>query len=337
MMRNNIVFVISLISILSSCSNDLDISAPADPVPVVYFRMNPADSIYYLTLTKTFSGTGSGFDLARDPDHVYFDHADICLEGWANRYKVWETQFNLLGTSKYPGIFPENSGYCFGSLNEFYPLHQYGSLGHNYDEITTFRLKIEFEGALAPVLSTISLIPMPKCTYPTRPLKVLDLYPNGTNYKATIQFDPQFVKYCELICVFRYQELEEGWIDHSTTFQLHKDVQIVNDQATAIIDPDLFFTKVAHNIQPVNVATVRKFKSLDFIFLAGDQNFDDYYNSYINSGNVDAPPVGNINNGLGLFTMVRSLYIEKNMTMNYRTLDYLSGSEYTQHLGFIRW
>jgi len=51
---------------------------------------------------------------------------------------------------------------------------------------------------------------------------------------------------------------------------------------------------------------------------------------------MDLPPKGNINNGYGLFTMVRSVQME-NLTLGSQTLDSLSMGEITGKLGFVRW
>jgi hypothetical protein len=329
--------MVIIIMVLPSCSNDFNLVKPDDPIPVVYFRMDPADSLFLLTLTKTFSGNGSGYDLANDPDKVYYKDADIRLEGWAKQFKVWETRFNLTENSKIAGTFPEVPGYCYDSPNEFFPLDMYGYLGLNYDEITSFRIVIDLQGKFGPVLASVEFVPLPKRIFPATPLKVLDLFPDGTNYKAGIQVNTKFVKYCELICVFRYQEFTDAWVDRCVTFPLRKDVQIANENAITFIDPELLFTKIALNISKINDSITRKFQSLDLIFYAGDENFKSYNETYINAGNLDSPPMGNIHNGYGMFTMIRSVKIEKNMSMSYRTLDFLSRGKYTSHLGFIRW
>jgi hypothetical protein len=329
-----------LARLLFSCSNEFDLQTAENSVPVVYFILNPADSIFQLTLTKTFSGNVSGYDLAQDPNEVYYEKADIWMEGWANQYKVWESRFNLTDNSKESGIFTGKPGYCYETKNEFSIEQSDNTFISNYDDITDFRLILYLPGKEIPVISRISLVPMPIRIYPATPLKLLDLCPDGGNYKAGIQFDKEKVKYCELVCLFRYQEyqdIDQTWINDSVTFTVRKNIPIFDDKAITIIDPESFFTRVAVNIKPANDTIVRKFKTLDLFFLVGDQNFHSYYSTYINSGNVDSPPMGNISPGIGLFAMVRTIRIEKKMSMNYRTLDYLSSSEYTRKLGFVRW
>lgn len=324
---------------LYSCSNDLEILAPKEPVPIIFFLMDPADSIYYLTLTKSFITEENVYNIAQDSDKVFYESTNIRLEGWASQYKIWETRFVPNKITKRPGIFPINSGYCYESYNEFYPLDRYGYLGSNYDQITTFRLVLDLPGYYGPITASVKLIPYPIRIFPVTPLKVLDLYPDGSNYKAGIQFDPQYVKYCDLTCRFRYREFSDAgiWVNHSFEFVLRRNIQLIEDEAVTIIDPEMFFTKVASNFESTNDTLIRKFESLDLIFLVADGNFDDYNNSYINSGNLDSAPIGNIQNGYGMFTMVRSFKLESSMKMSYRTLDFLSSSKYTHHLGFVRW
>jgi hypothetical protein len=328
--------IILLIGI-SSCSNNLDLVAPDDPLPIVYFIMNPSDSIFYLTLTKRFAGKESAFDLAQDPQKVYYHQANIRLEGWSNQFKTWETSFKQNNIAKGPGIFPEFPGYCYESPNEFFPLDLNGNLPFNYDQITSFRLVIDLDGMFSPTFSTIPLIPMPKRIIPATPLKILDLYPDGSNYKVQFKINPTFVAHCELICVFRFQVLQGIWLHHTEVIPLVKNVPILNDTASAYLYCEPFFNKIAARIKPINDTILRRFESLDLIFLVGDKNFYDYTNSYINSGDLDIPPVSNISQGHGLFSMVRSVPVEKNMTMSYRTLEYLANSELTKQLGFIPW
>lgn len=81
---------------------------------------------------------------------------------------------------------------------------------------------------------------------------------------------------------------------------------------------------------------VRKFTSLDLIMYAGDFWFRDYAETYENAGDLDLPPKGNISNGIGLFTMVRTA-VKDNMTFDRTSFDSLCKGQYTKQLGFVRW
>jgi hypothetical protein len=320
-MRNINLYAVILLVVFSSCSNSLDIIDPVDPIPVVYFQLNPDESFFYLTLTRTFSGDGSAFDLARDPNQVFYESADIRLEGWSDQYKVSECQFELTDRSKIPGIFPEIPGYCFESVNDF----------HSFDEIASFRLVIHLLGMASPAFSRIPVFAAP--TVPSRFDHEIALYPD--NYTLQFSIDRK-VKYCDLLCEFHYQEYEGTWVDHSVSFSLRKDIMIIGTRAATFLYPELFFNKIAANVKPVNDTIVRKFTSLDLIFYAGDIYFRDYVDTYGNAGDLDLPPKGNITNGLGLFTMRRSA-TKPDMTFDRRTHDSLCLGQYTKQLGFVRW
>jgi len=87
------LYLFALLTLLTSCANDLDLIDPIDPIPVVYFQLNPDDSVFYLTLTHTFSGDSSALEMAREPNRIFYDSADIRLEAWTDEYKVMETRF----------------------------------------------------------------------------------------------------------------------------------------------------------------------------------------------------------------------------------------------------
>jgi hypothetical protein len=320
-MKNIRLYPVIVLVFLSSCSNRLDVPDPIDPIPVVYCLINPADSIFYLTLTRTFSGDGSAYYLANDADQVFYDSADIRLEGWENQYKVWETQFKPSDRSKISGIFPEVPGYCFKSLNN----------GQIINTITSVRLVINLPGISSPVFSRIPVLPTPKVD--PRYDHDIALYPD--NYCVNFS-GHRDIKYLDLLCIFRFQEYDGTWVNHSVTFPLRKDILLDGPVKTICIYPDLFFNKIAVNIKPINDTIVRKFISLDLVLLAGDQYFKDYSDTYENAGNLDLPPKGNINNGYGLFTMETSAKYE-NMFFDRQTFDSLWNGEITRKLGFVRW
>ncbi|TSA32821.1 MAG: hypothetical protein D4R64_15385 [Porphyromonadaceae bacterium] len=314
------IFTAIFLLVLSSCSSDLDLIDPADPIPVVFFQMNPEDRFLYLTLTKSFAGDSSAYDMARNPQSVYYDSANIYLEGWIDQYKVWETHFEPSSRIKAPGIFAEVPGYCYKAYN----IEPFGQL------FTHYRLMVTIPGISSPVFSKIGNVgpPIVKSRFDHQ----ISLYPK--NYEIGISPGPGSA-YCDLICVFRYQQLEGMWVNHSDTFLLRRDINFEAGR-TDYLYAELFFNQIAVNIKPINDTIVRKFTSLDLILYAGDQYFRDYIDTYGNAADLDLPPKGNITNGLGLFTMLRTA-IKDNMTLDRVTHDSLCLGQFTKKLGFVRW
>ena len=144
---------------------------------------------------------------------------------------------------------------------------------------------------------------------------------------------PSGIAYRQLLCEFHYQEYEVTWVDRSVLFTVRKDMIPPGGD---LLYPDMFFNLLVKNIKPINDTISRKFISIDLIFLVGDEYFNNYLDTYINAGNMDLPPKGNISNGYGLFTMVRSVKNE-NMHLSQRTFDSLWNGEITRKLGFVRW
>jgi hypothetical protein len=332
-MRYFDLFFVALVCVVSSCSSKLDLIDPNESLPVVYFQMNPDDSIFYLTLTRTFSGESSAVELARDADRVFYDSADIRLEGWADDFKVIEIQFKPSDRAKIPGIFAEGPGYCYEAQNL--------PLLFDNTTINSYRLVINSPGMENPVISRISVLPPTRV--PNRFSHVIDLYPNGYKYPPKgnsasdlkdLQLDEEFggIVYKQLVCEFHYQEWEGIWVDRVKTFTLRQNTLVVEP----ILFADFFFEKLGSNFRPINDTVTRKFISLDLVFLSGDQHYKDYFNSYTHDGNQDVPLKGNIINGYGLFTMIRVARY-KDMTLGQQSHDSLAKGRLTRMLRFVSW
>ncbi len=320
-MRNLKVLAAVFLMGLASCSTRLDLVNPAEPIPVVYCQMDPTDHTFYLTLTRTFSGDANAYDLARDPDQVFYTQADIRMEGWVGEYKVWETQFKPAGKTKVQGIFPNVPGYCFEAIND----HMLTVA------ITNYRLVVNLPGMASPAYSKIGIVEVPvvKSKWDNQ----ISFYNNAAK---EIGIEPGLgTAYCDLICVFRYQQMEGVWVNHSDTFLMRRDISF-DVGRTDFFYAELFYKQIAANIKPVNDTIVRKFTSLDLILFAGDIYFRDYVETYVNAGNLDNPPKGNIINGIGLFTM-RRFAKKPDMTLDRWALDSLCLGQYTKQLGFVRW
>ncbi len=319
-MKRLCFYTVIVLLFLPSCSHDFDLIDPIDPIPVVYLQLNPDDDFIYLTLTKSFADTSSVYDMARNPELVHYDSANINLEGWIDQYKVWDTQFKLTNQVKKPGIFAEAPGYCYESevISTF------------FQRFTQYRLMITIPGMSSPVFSKIGVVgpPIVKSKWDRQ----ISLYPD--RYKIGISPGPGSA-YCDLVCIFRYQQFEDVWVNHSDTFCLRKDIEFEVGR-TDYLYADLFFNKIASNIKPISDSIVRKFTSLDLIFQSGDQYFRYYIETYKNAGDLVLPPKGNITNGFGLFTMLRTA-TKDNMTLDRITHDSLCLGEKTKKLGFVRW
>ena len=314
------LFMLALLMLVSSCSDKFEVVDPAEPVPVIYFMMNPEDSVFYLSLTRTFSGDLDAYELACDPDRVFYDSADIRLEAWEGQYKVQELQFSLSDRVKNPGLFPQVPGNCYEAINTF----------HREGEIDSYRIVVQAEGMTDSAFARIKEI-RPSPQPPWYPRQI-DFYPEG--YRYDVEKNP--LLYQQLLCKFHYQVFKETWVDKTETFILRKRTNAVGLEDDPILRAEFFFTRLAANIKPVHDTIIRKFVSFDLIFYTADQHYLDYVETYEKYGDLDLPPKGNIINGYGLFSMYTIKRYE-DMVLGQQSLDSLSMGQFTRHLGFVRW
>ena len=183
-MKSNGSFLLIILTFFTSCSNHLDLVDQIEPIPVIYLLMNPDDTIFNLTLTRTFAGKSNAFDMARDEDIVFYDSVDIRLEAWIDEFKVQEVLFKPSESVKNPGLFSKGPGYCYEAPNEFHDMTEPG---------TTFRIVLKAPGLTTPIVARIPVITAAKP--PTRYNHVIGLYPNGYKYPPEKKQSPRLKKY----------------------------------------------------------------------------------------------------------------------------------------------
>jgi len=329
--------MLALLMLVSSCSDKFQVVDPAEPVPVIYFMMNPLDRVFYLTLSRTFTGDLNAYELAGDPDRVFYDSADIRLEAWEGQYKVQELQFSLSDRVKDPGYFPQVPGYCYKA-----DVSQ-GFLPGSLSPIDSYRIIMQTEGMAEPAFARVEK--MRTSPVPSHFNRRIDFYPDGYKYppdrysselKHETAVSPGGIAYQQFVCEFHYQVYEGTWTDHAVTFTLRKNLLVDGGGIAPILYADFFFSRLAAHIDPISDTITRRFISLNLVFLSADKYYKDYIEAIEEDGNMDLPPKGNIINGYGLFSMFTIKRYE-DMVLGQQSLDSLSMGQFTRHLGFVRW
>ena len=71
--------------ILTSCSNEIDITSDYKDITVVYAVLNQNDSVQYVKIYKAFLGDEDAFIMAQSTDSFYHqDVLEVTLERWKN-------------------------------------------------------------------------------------------------------------------------------------------------------------------------------------------------------------------------------------------------------------
>lgn len=113
------IFVITLFStcfLWNSCSNDFDVAAEWEDIPVVYGLINISDNVHYIRVEKAFlDPDADAFDIARIPDSLYYENAVVQLEKLQSGevFTLEKVNGNLVGLPREDGIFAEEPNWLY--------------------------------------------------------------------------------------------------------------------------------------------------------------------------------------------------------------------------------
>ena len=101
-----------------SCSNELDLTAEWQDIPIVYGLLSRADTAHYIKIQKAFlDETESALDIAQISDSLYYDEGEINVEvkhlKSGKTYQLKRVDGNLEGYQKEEGIFSDAPNYLY--------------------------------------------------------------------------------------------------------------------------------------------------------------------------------------------------------------------------------
>ena len=317
-----------LVAAGSSCNNDLDIDAPYRDMPIVYCILNPADSIHYLRLEKSFSGNANAYDMAAQPDSIYYPDAQVVLERWNNN-EIKESYSMLREElpSRDPGIFVNEPNYL-------YSLHALLQANSEY------RLHLTIPATGTEVTARTHLVDKFRIIKPEDYKKNFS-FSAYDNYQAIEWVTAKYTRVYHVLIRFHYLEIEHG----DTTF-LYADWNLANYAAEndaggismeAKVLHRNFYKWLGNKLKPIPKSIVRlaNRKSIDFMFTVGGDELYTYIEIYKPDDGppTEKPVYTNIANGIGLFSS-RFEQAISGKSLSFHSIDSLSHGIYTKHLGF---
>src|SRR5438552_1913003 len=76
-----LLLLLPLVGLLSSCSEDFEVSAPYKPITVIYGMMDIGDTAHYIRIQKAFLDEHkSALDMALDPDSNFYPSLEVHLK-----------------------------------------------------------------------------------------------------------------------------------------------------------------------------------------------------------------------------------------------------------------
>jgi hypothetical protein len=342
--------------IFTKCETEFNTDMPYREIPVIYGILDPADSEYQVSISKTFLPARSASRQLSNASELYFDTLVVALE---LRYDSESP------TDDSPDLSQRYS----------YPYYYYGEL--------LFRKEMQLKETLDPTTGTIRKL------YTIDPLEFIrqgSLSSIGL-YKVLMRltvYQPQSdiysvatTRFCQRpyivslgsgtsMCLYD-NDVEWGWIDHGNYSEakiichyreLTGDTWVNKELAWTFVDiksktmrtenggtteykavfpfTESMFQHRGGRIKNNPAVEARKFINYDLVIFCTDPVFQEYKESVKVVSDQMGQPISNISNGLGVFVSANhgGRY---GFTLDQRSLDSLVDGQYTRHLKFVRW
>lgn len=171
--------LLASLALVSSCEDDIDFAGDHVETPVLFGLLDKNDSLHYVKITRTFSGSNNSLEVAQIEDSSYFQDVELKVEEWValppnnvfTLVRTWTLEDTIL-TNKVPGAFysPNQKVYYFktevyNSLNP--PASGDGNLNVALKDDATYRLTATINGGQIVVKGETQLVTGMSITSPS--------------------------------------------------------------------------------------------------------------------------------------------------------------------------
>lgn len=307
-MRKLIIILPSLL-LLSSCSQEVDHPIADYTWPVVHCLLNFEDSVHYLRLGKTFSG--SDLDaMMHNQDSLYYREANVYFDIIKNNHVVETVQLEVIDELKRdPGVFPVTPFRLYKTDYQIDP----GSIG----------LRIELPEENRYVATTIGVRGKPHFYYPEQgKKKMLEFY---EEYPVRIYWDGCSIS--ETTVRLWYLEHTENGID---TCKL----DWTRNHKEFILWPDDWFDYMLYWIKDDYRVRGRTVVGVDILAAGGNVQWCQYGDSKDLTFDLIGKPFSNVTGAYG-FVGSRSSGGIYGYELNHEFLDSLANLPRLEKLKFV--
>ena len=311
-------------AILASCNEQVDLYADAKPTPIVYCLLNPADSVQYLRIGRSFM---AGADVAAQippldstvwtiPHEAYIE--EYHTGDKINRYR-FEPNFDI----------PKDSG--------FFPVANLRLYSASFRPVpgNAYRLYVYFPDLDRMVSARINVHGLPQIVDPL-PLSIRKVnFEPGQLFTIRWNPGPNTGVY-QMIFRIHYRDSSSAGREFKSAD--YTSGGLFNQQEALMQESYMggpaFFNAMSRQV-PVAPDHVREVVSVEFIMVSGGTDLGFLYRSDVETGTVftNLGTYSNLLNGLGLFSSRTELHIP-NLMLSEVTIDLLAHGETTSNLGF---
>ena len=293
-MKYSFLFLIALV--LFSCSNEFDLTAPAQEIPIVYGLLSRADDTHFIRVERAFiNEETSALELAQRPEELYFDEVivELVRERDGTTFLLEEVDGSQIGLERDLGIFATSPNI----------LYQIAADELNLQEEEIYRLNIRrpnddglLTTATTPIVGDVRLNrPIPGNQKP--PLRILE------DDEITILWAAdESARLFDVAMVVNYEEFDpldpNTLVEKSIEWMLAESIE--GEDGPNRIEPDgiEFYRFLSANIE-VDANLQRVLTTIDIRIDAGGEELFNYINvGQANTGITSSQIIPNYTNCL---------------------------------------
>ena len=273
-MRKIYLLILSFI-ILSSCSEEVVNPVANFNWPVVHCLLNANDSVHYLRLGKTFSGSDL-HAMIHNQDSLYYKEANVYFDIVKNGHVIETIQLEVSDyLERDPGFFPDVPFRLYKTDCPITP----GNI----------RLRIELPNDDKYIMANINVMGEPQFYSPDpRDKKFLYFYGDAVVQIGWHGCDAS----SETIVRFWYLEHTENGVDTCKLDWIRRDTAF-------ILEPNPWFEFMLHSIKDDYRVLARNVLQVDFLVSAGNWQWCEYQTRKDFSFDLLGEPYSNVNGAYG--------------------------------------
>lgn len=315
--------------LLASCTNDFEVLAPYKDIPLVYSILDPAETTHYVRVERGFAGKGNAFDMAANPDSVYYQHVAVMLERWVE--KSFRERYAMIPTDQIPkdqGMFATDPHILF-------------RLDQVLDAKSEYRLDIRIADIDRNLVASTFLVSGIRLTKP-QPGQLSMSFANYDEHHEIewVTSPGSRLHYLQ----FRLNYIEIAGNDTLLKQALWSIGHFASaddeggQRMETLVSNRRFYQWIPSKIPPPDEGMKRiiPMPALDIIFTMGGEDLYTYLEIHQGNQNpmIQKPLFTNIENGYGIFSS-RTTQEIKGKALSYATIDSIALGQYTGHLGFV--
>lgn len=322
-----------------SCSNDFELNAPWQDIPIIYGIIDINEDNHYIRVQKAFlDSETSAVQIAQVSDSIYYNNVSVTIQVNGNQtYNLTRVNGADEGIDKEEGIFATNP----------HVLYKIAQSEIGLQEGDKVLLTVNRGDELPPVTGETTIVGSAIVKIPN----TLNGNKVGFDFKynspTSVRWRPgESAEVYDLKLLFTYEEYlfaTPGDRD-SFTIAMTIDKSIENDgslnlgpQGNTGIQGIEFYRFVAENV-PVKADYQRRFKRIDIQVTGGSNEILETFrildaNTGITSAQ-DIPVYTNLSEGRGIFASRNQILDSRGLTIT--TRDSLANGQFTKDLNFLQ-